>query len=367
MRPEKVVVDVFNLLLTLIGKKMPYRESKRFLLLLVIMFLSHWGLSQTLFVDSVNGADSNDGSKKDPFRSLSAAVETANKFTGSGSIVIKVLPGTYVLQDKVVINPIKLLGDTARFRIEALHNPDHDGWNHEKMPVIVSVSSNNSKTLFNHAVGFLIASNNVTIEGLKFLGNPNPAVAYYYPITKEDSTLADLEVTQCMFIGDKEASQIQGAIWAHGPNNRAEHNVFFECRNAMLFFDNVQGFSITHNIIARSYESAFWWTPKDVPFEFADNVIINNENVIVTSRSPDAAYTSPLRSSVIANNQGFVGYWSREEKGVLPNPSPEIETIDVVKKGSFEIEENLDTVLKNSHLHLKPEANQGLKAGIFKQ
>lgn len=320
------------------------------------------GYGQVYFVDVVNGVDANDGTKSNPFKSLSRAIDKANLLTASGDITIKVMPGTYVLEDKIVINPVRIFGDSNRFTVEAYFNPDDEMWSPEKMPVILSVASHNSHTLFDHSVGFLIASERVTINGLKFLGNANQAISYYYPIVKEDTTLADLAVTQCVFIGDKESSFIQGGVWAHGPNNVIDHCVFYECRNAVLFFDNVEGFQITNSIISKSYESAFWWTPKDVDFEFRNNILVHNENVIVSSRAKKPTYSSPLKNSIISDNKSFVGYWSREDSKVMPAEAPVIKLENVVQNIYTEIQENFGTKWDRGHLHVKGNT---AKAGIF--
>ena len=90
-----------------------------------------------------------------PFKTLTKAVQTANELTGKGSINIKLFPGMYILYDKVSINPVRILGDTEKFTIEALIMPDDSNWAPEKIPVIQSISDNNSITQIPHAVGLL--------------------------------------------------------------------------------------------------------------------------------------------------------------------------------------------------------------------
>ncbi len=80
----------------------------------------------------------------------------------------------------------------------------------QKCRSLQSVSGNNSDAQFKHSVGFLVAANNVKFLGIKFTGNANPGVNYYYPITKEDSLLKGLEVSQCYFAGDRYSAPIQG-------------------------------------------------------------------------------------------------------------------------------------------------------------
>ena len=119
-----------------------------------------------------------------------------------------------------------------------------------------------------------------------------------------------------MSIGDKESARIQGGIWAHGRNNTVDHSVFFECRNAVLFFQNVEGFSIRNSIIANAYESAFWYTGEDISFEFSNNLLINNNCVVVAGGTKNPNYSSRLRNSVFSANRGLLGIWSRDKGGV---------------------------------------------------
>lgn len=315
-------------------------------------------------MDAVTGNDGNQGTVDLPFKTMERAVSHANMQTGQGSLTIKVLPGTYILRDKIVINPVRILSDSTRFTVEAAILPDDTDWTWEKMPVVLSVSDNNSTTQFAHATGFLVASPHVTLRGLKFLGNPNPSVAYYYPVSKENPQLPDLETSQCMFIGDKESSRIQGGIWAHGPNNTVTHCFFYETRNTVLFFTNVDGFRIDHTIVYGSYESAFWFGPKSPRFTFTNNVIANNENVIVGPS--DLHYKSTLANSAILGNHGFIGQWSRKNQKVLPISQPEIKEAKNIRKGKVLLKENSGVMPTRDHSHIGSESDgKALGAGIF--
>ncbi len=338
-----------------------------------IFFLTglFWSLSfsfaaaQNVYVDALHGKDSNVGSKEEPFQSLAKAVHFANTQTGNGNLSIKLNPGLYLLESRIDINPVRVLHDTARYIIEASVMPDDEAWEPTKMPVIQSISANNSTTQFPHATGILVAASHVSIRGLKFLGNAQPEVNYYYPISKEDMRLADLEVSQCVFVGDKEAAKIQGGVWAHGPNNTISHCVFYGCRNGVLFFNNVEGFTIEHSIIYGAYESAFWFGPEDYDFNFSNNIIAHNACFLVGP--PDLKYSSPFSNSIISDNQTFVGFWSRANQAVKSLDKPNISLVQVQNSATIELEENYGVKLAPKHLHLSQNADgQALKAGIFK-
>ena len=320
--------------------------------------------AQTYYVDALEGNDAYPGTVTAPFQSIKQAVTHANALTGEGEIRIKLLPGIYTLEDRIDIHPVRMLSDTQRYIIEAAILPNDPAWTPEKMPIIPANSPNNSITQFPHSTGFLIAAEHVSLQGIKFLGNANPAVDYYYPISKENPAISDLLVSQCIFIGDKEAAKIQGGIWAHGPNNTVSHCVFYGCRNAVLFFNNVAGFTVEHTIIYGSYESAFWLGTEDYSFTFKNNVIAHNTFFLVCPK--DITYTSPFSHSVIAHNKGFVGYWSREAGKVVGLPDPNLHLREIMDSGVVNLYENQDVRLTKDHLHLTPDSEGvGLKAGIF--
>lgn len=340
---------------------------KKILYILSILFLSFSQqlISQEIYVDPENGDDHNTATKDFPLQTIKKAVARANSLTGTGTISIKLFPGIYTLEDRIDINPVRVMTDTTRFVIEAVHLPNALDWTQEKMPKIQSVSGNNSETIFPHSLGFLVASPHVTFRGLKFLGNGNPATPYYYPIAKEDKDLGDLEVVQCYFIGNKEGAAIQAGVYLHGPNTTVSHCIFHECRNGILLFNNVDGFTVRNTIITKSYESAFWLGPDDMPFTFTNNVIVHNNNFIV-GRSADLRYSSPLQNSIIADNDGYVGYWSRENQHIVPISKPNINDSAVKRKGKVAIVENKTVVLPKKHLHLTDDSNsKKLRAGIF--
>lgn len=340
-------------------------KKKLFLILFLSTLFFQYASAQVFYVDAQNGLDDYPGTQAKPFQTLSRAVAFTNSLTGLGTIHIKIMPGIYTLEGKLALNPIRMLQDTSRYILEAAILPDDQSWSPDKMPVIQSISPNNSETFFPHATGLLVAAPHVTLRGLKFLGNAHPSVDYYYPIAKEDQNLPDLEVVQCHFIGDKEAAKIQGGIWAHGPKNKVSHCVFYTCRNAVLFFNNAEGFSIQNSIVYGSYESAFWFGPEDYTFTFSNNIIIHNHNFLVTQGS-DSKYSSAFANSIIANNEGYVGYWSREQQGIVPIERPNIQEQNIQKSGKFKLLKNNAVKLDKLHLHLSPDSDgYDLNAGIF--
>jgi hypothetical protein len=135
--------------------------------------------AQTVFVDAFHGRDDAHGTKREPVATLQRAGEIASGFTGDLPITIKILPGLYSLSSKLALRTANTSSASADYTLEATVMPDDLAWQPWKMPVIQSVSENNSTTQFKHSVGILVAGNNVPFSGVKFVGNPNPNVEYY--------------------------------------------------------------------------------------------------------------------------------------------------------------------------------------------
>ena len=132
--------------------------KKMFILLFSFQFLLMFGLhAQIIYVDANLGGESGTGSINAPFQSLEQAIKHVNKFTGVGEIIIKLQPGIYLLEDKVDINPVRIMSDTLRYIIQAAVMPNDTAWTPAKMPAIQSISENNSNTQFPHSTGLLVA------------------------------------------------------------------------------------------------------------------------------------------------------------------------------------------------------------------
>ncbi|RKE55441.1 right-handed parallel beta-helix repeat-containing protein [Sphingobacterium detergens] len=315
--------------------------------------------AQTIFVDPVSGSDTNSGTSIAPLKSLKHAVSLANGNDIAGTFTIKLLPGLYVLEDKV-----QLERKTAGLVIEASDLPDSKDWNPYKMPVISSVSANNSTVQFPHAAGILVAMNNVKISGLKFIGNANPVTRYYYPISRKDTLATGLEISQCYFIGERNAAPIQAAVWVHGSKLMVDHCVFFECKNALVLIENIRDFSMTNSIVYGAYEAAVWFGAYHTPVRFSNNVISNCNFFWLRAEGTYPKYE--FQNSLFAGNQSFMGHYTKSglkpagrnehiEKNVQKN-TKKVELITVGQKG-----------LITNYLHLSNGTmGSELKAGIFK-
>ena len=319
---------------------------------------------QTLFVDPVKGSDNAKGSLSEPLASLEKAIQLAGGFTGNEPVIIKLNPGLYILKDKLPIKTGKASDDITSYTIESVTMPDDTAWHPALMPVISSVSGDNVTTQFKHATGMLVSKNNVHIKGLKFLGNANPAVKYYYPVNRDSAGFSGLEISQCYFIGDKNGAVIQGAIWVQGPDVKVDHCIFYGCKNALLLFKSIKDFSFTHSIIYGAYESAAWFGPVEGEFIFHNNVITDCN--FFWCRGENTYPTYMYSNSIITNVKNYMGFYSRN--GLIPADKNSHVEKGIKRSAKLMVSEVTKEGVPKDYLHLTPQSDgYDLKAGIFKK
>lgn len=320
--------------------------------------------AQTVYVDAVKGREEAAGTAADPLLSIEKAVTLAGSFTGDEPVNIKLAPGLYIVAHEMIIKTAKTANDQSKFTIEAMTMPDDPDWQPEKTPVIQSGSSNNSNVQFTHSVSFLVAKNNVSFKGLKFVGNPHPDVAYYYPITREDENLNGLEVSQCYFIGEKNSTRLQSGLWAHGAGIHVDHCIFYNCRNAMVLIKGIKDFALTNSIIYGAYESAIWYGLSDAPFVFDHNIITHCNFFWVRPDKSQPAYT--FSNSLITENDGYMGYIAND---LIPATESKLTEKNIQKTGKvLLVEIKTEKQQPHNYLNLAPgSAGSDIPAGIFKK
>jgi hypothetical protein len=322
-------------------------------------------MAQTLYVDPAKGKDEARGTIGDPFSSIERAVTVAGGFTGAEPITIKLAPGLYALTRQIVIQSFQGQSDSLPYTIEAMVMPDDTAWQPNRMPVIQSVSGNNKNYgNFDHCIGFQVERSNVRIKGLKLLGNANPGVEYYYAIERHRSELQDLDIEQCMFIGERNAARIQGAVFAQGSDIHVDHCIFYGCKNALLVFLGIRGFQVTHSIIYGAYEGAFWFGWKetaDLSFVFSDNVVADCNYFFVGYPGLHPGYS--FSRSLITGNTHYLGFNKGSIEPDLQNSPREA---GVRKSGKVELREVTAEGVPRDYLHLTPaSAGADIEAGIF--
>ena len=353
------------------GEKFLTIYNTYFKILFVILFLFIFELSpfaQAIYVDSKAGDDNNNGSIESPLYSIGKAIKIIQN-KDNHIFVMKINPGIYVLDKHIPIYTEKEMTG-QRIVIEANIIPDDTSWTPEKMPVIISAAKKGEFPEFYNFVGaFLINENHVTIRGLKFHGYSYPNTRYF-PISRFNKEKSDLLVEQCMFVGDKEASHIQVGIIAHGNEVKIDHCVFYNAKNAVVYWQdagtgNKTGNSFTNNIVYGAFQTAVWLAWPDDDFLFKNNILTNCKHAFIKNSFNKTKYT--IDNSYIVNNQFYQGI--ADSSGVHPEEFALNEN-EIIKEGEITLRqaaENVDEPLPVDYLHVIP-GTQGynLGAGLFK-
>lgn len=238
------------------------------------------------------------------------------------------------------------------------------------MPVIISTAKKGElPEYYNFVAAFLINENRVTIRGLKFHGYFYPNTRYF-PIARFNKAKTDLLVEQCMFVGDRDASHIQVGIIAHGDEIKIDHCVFYNAKNAIVYWQDSgngskTGNSFTNNIVYGAFQTAVWFGWPDNDFIFENNIITNCKYAIIKNSFNGTKYS--MDNSIIVNNQFYQGI--ADNSGVRPGEF-EINENNVSKEGEITLKliaENVDEPLPVDYLHVVP-GTHGYKigAGLFK-
>ncbi len=327
--------------------------------------------AQTIYVDIKKGNNKNKGTLESPIQTLDRAVGLVNNSKLGGSTIIKIASGVYTLTDKIVFSKDKYT-EKERLIIEAVVLPDDTSWSHEKMPVIISTSAASNNFGFDCSIGIKIEVNHATIRGLKFLGNTDPEVYYYYPIGRSGKNLVDLEVTQCVFVGEKDAIPVQSGVIAHGNQIKVTHSIFYNCRNSVVYYfanedRDVERFSseMSYCIVDGAYESGIWTASPDNNFKFNNNIITNCKYTWVHNIDNNTKYS--IDNCIITENENYItkldgSIWEFSPSDIIYSEK------NVLKEGDILLQKKTDDglVMPKDYLHVQ-EGNLGseLNAGIF--
>ena len=281
-------------------------------------------IAQAQIIFHIDAATTNDGdgSENHPFSTIQKAVEAIPE-ASEGAVTLRIHPGGYVLDGPITLDRGRFNAQ-KRLSIEAAILPDDPGWTPKEMPRIRSIedpgkAEGRGKPIY----GFRVAIPYAVFRGLRFEGNA--AIGHrYYPIRRDDNTLNGLEVSQCLFNGNREKSPIHVAVIARGHGIVVEHNIFKQCRNPTVFWvaegGNSYGNAYRYNIAFDSYQSGLWTTDTASDFDFHHN-IFQGGKVFHNHRFARESLFSFKQSYIV----GFQ-HWRRlvdgPGGGEAPNPAP---------------------------------------------
>jgi hypothetical protein len=253
---------------------------------------------ETIYVNPETGADTNPGTKEKPFRTLPAAADRVNEFKGEGAVTVILSPGTYALDRQFSLKANRKYTKSDRLTIRAEVLPDDAKWDTSKMPTLIHTMPLAKRGF---TFGMHVETSNVTVHGLKVLGMPGVetpkagVLNRVYPIGRMDRKLDDLEISQCVFAGDKVTNPNHACVLANGNGINVHHCIFHGVKLTVVYWTpGSTGHSMTNCFVNGAYGSGIWTTENADDFVFRNNVIANGNYVwtyqsgALAQRDPDA-------------------------------------------------------------------------------
>lgn len=340
--------------------------KNNFILMIFLGLICEISYSKDLYIDYNFGSDSNIGAFDNPLKTINTALNKIDSAC-SESVRLILLPGIYYIDKTIRIKSKGNFSNSNKLSIEALYLPDDDNWKPELMPVLLTTSKADTNFKFVYSsVGLMVDMDHVSIKGLKFMGNPYPQTPCY-PIGKENGKISDLEVSQCMFVGNTDASYIQVAVLTNGSNTIIDHCIFYGCNNAAIFWQKdggkKQNNAVKYSIIYKC-KNAVWASDADSGFIFHHNIVSQCKYFFLKNFYNQTVYS--FSSSIIADNEYFTGKWTKT--GIVPDDY-EIIMDKVIKEGKIEFVdvEAGDGKIDKRYLHpAKDSLGFEIGAGLFK-
>lgn len=338
---------------------------KKFALIIAFVLICKIGSAKDLYIDYNLGLDSNVGTIDKPLKTINEALKRID-FKSSESVRLILLPGIYYIDETIMIKPEGQFTNTNRLSIEALYLPDDEKWKPGLMPILLTAAKSDTAFDFVNCVGLKIEMSHVSLKGLKFTGQPYPQM-YCFPIARDNPKFVDLEISQCMFVGNNDASSIQVGIIVHGSKTVIDHCIFYGCNNAVVFFLSNNGEKKNNeikNTIIYNSNQAVWVSDADSGFVFDHNIITKCRHAFVKNHYNETIYS--LSSSIITDNQNYLT--TSDASGKLVSDSYKINEDNLIKEGNISlvqvaVGENFD----KRYLHpINGTLGSGLGAGLFK-
>ena len=103
------------------------------------------------------------------------------------------------------------------------------------------------------------------------------AIRRVYPIAREDAELDDLEVKQCLFVGNREVAENHCAILSRGHAIVVDHCVFYGCKITVVYWTGqALRWAMRNTLTVGNYVTGAWLCAIGEDFEFRDNVMSGN-------------------------------------------------------------------------------------------
>lgn len=257
----------------------------------------------TIHVHPARGSDGNPGTSEQPVRSVAEAARRVNRSTGDGPLTIVLSEGIHVIGETIFLKPERrAFSKAARLTIRSEVSPDDPEWHTGRMPTLIhtmplaSTWNGRPDPLGGAADGFMVDTSHVTFRGLKVLGypvveTPKPGIVQrLYGISRLRRGLDDLEIAQCLFIGDDLTNPLHVAIIAHGTGIDVHHCVFRGMKISVVYWTGGStGHTMRHCVCDGVYGSGVWTAGIASDFDYRNNVVLNSNYVWTAQGAASAA------------------------------------------------------------------------------
>lgn len=257
---------------------------------------------ENLFVNPASGHDSNGGTRDLPLRTLAEAGRRVRLSTGRGPLTVVLAEGVHAVGETTLLKPERRsFSKTDPLTIRAEVLPDDPTWHIGRMPTLIhtmplSATWNGRPDSLGGAVdGMQVETSHVSIQGLRVLGlpvieTPQPGlIKRLYSISRLRRDLEDLEISQCLFVGNDETAPSHVAIIANGNGINVHHCIFRHLKISVVYWTpGSTGHAMTRCIGHNLYGSGVWTAGIASDFVFQDNVM-DSGNYVWTAQGGASA------------------------------------------------------------------------------
>lgn len=334
--------------------------------LLTVAFFAAAGRAETLHVDVRAGCDDNAGTADRPLATLARAALRVNQCTEAGPATILVAPGLYSLDRCVTLTPSRPFTEQDRLTIRAAILPDDPNWKPEHMPTLVSIENppETARTAMpRETYSFKVQTSHVTIQGLRFLGNPSYR-NWHCCIERIGRNLDDLLVTQCLFMGHRDTTDIYCAALATGDRFVVDHCVFSGCHACTVFWDGLDGVAgkgcaMRYCLVRDASISGVWTCQTAEDFTFHHNVVTTSKYLWM--RTPGDRQTYRIHDCAIIGNEHLSGYGAASGPAGQTGPEVNFDETNIITSGDLVWTANSATGLA------RESVAYDLGAGLFQE
>ncbi len=265
-----------------------------------------------------SGNDTNPGTKDKPLKTLAGAAERVNANTSAEAVSVILAEGVYAVNEPALFKPAnRSFTKTARLAVRAEVLPDDPDWSPQSMPVLIHTMALSPNWMGRPdpfggvSYGMQFETSHVTVQGLKILGTPHleapkpKAIRRVYPIAREGAQLDDLEIKQCLFVGNREVVELHCGILARGNGFVIDHCVFHGCKITVVYWTGqAKGCAMRNTLVSGSYVTGAWLCAIGDDFGFQNNVISSNLSGLLF-QGPVGKYS--LENSLFSGNKNLYG------------------------------------------------------------